>query len=582
MATDTTTPLVNLANLLGGTKGTSSPGDISALQNVLGQLQQQQAGGYDNLLQQIFSQAAGQIPGFTNAYANSVGARSRGNSSIQSALSELLKQATLEGQKQIVGQQNANLTTQANVAGNIAQATKGTTTTSGTNLGNAAKNLAWLQLFSKLKDTPLLSSGLSSLGNMFNGSSTSATPESFTANYAPTAPTIFGSVDPQQQAFMDFGTGQFSNDIAADVSTDFTQPSSEDIQFDNFVNLPEFQPQPVEEFIDYGDYFADGGRVPKGKRNFADGGSVTQRAAGGRRTSAPSISTTAPQTSQVDNTLPREQLVTPTAPAPAPMLTDPIGELSINDLTGKNRDGNVSFGGGDAQVAGAVRGGYNTLNAVNSAMGQAGMSNIPGFGIVGGLVNARDPQEALTNMGVTAAGMLSPALGAVASVARNPTTTGVVDAVASFNPVTAIGNLLGAPFGYSVGSLVEGLVDLANPNNPVGPEQQARADALNAANAANAGGNADVSGGFGSADAVGGQNAGDATGVGGEASDTGYAADGGEIPGQTTGIDDTKQIHVSGGEYVVSADVVDAIGEDFFDMLQQSLHTPAAVQRMRA
>ena len=271
--------------------------------------------------------------------------------------------------------------------------------------------------------------------------------------------------------------------------------------------------------------------------------------------------------------MPREQLVTqPTAPAPT--LSDTLGGLSITDIAGG--EGNVSFGGGDPAVAGAVRSGYNTLNTINSGLGQAGQSNIEGLGIMSGLINARDPREAVKNAGIGMLGMLSAPAGAIAQGINNPTLTGVIDAGAMLNPATAMANLIGAPFGYSVGSVVEGIRDLASPNNPVGPGQMERVAANNAA------GNADVAGGFGSADATAGANAGDAMGVGGDSDGPAAAADGGEIPGETTGVDDSQTIKVSGGEFVISADVVDAVGADFFEMLQQALHTPAAVQRKRA
>jgi hypothetical protein len=54
-------------------------------------------------------------------------------------------------------------------------------------------------------------------------------------------------------------------------------------------------------------------------------------------------------------------------------------------------------------------------------------------------------------------------------------------------------------------------------------------------------------------------------------------ADGG-IP---EGVADNIDISVSEGEYIVSADVVDAMGEDFFNQLQAAFHTPASQQRQK-
>lgn len=104
-------------------KQVSNPGDTSALQQLLGQLQ---GADYSGTLQAIFQQAAGQIPGLQGAFSNAVGARSGNNSAVQAALSQLLQQTTLAGQKQVADQQLQNQQLQAQAGGAIAQATKGT------------------------------------------------------------------------------------------------------------------------------------------------------------------------------------------------------------------------------------------------------------------------------------------------------------------------------------------------------------------------------------------------------------------------------------------------------------------------
>ena len=140
--------------LFGGTTQTVSPGNIAQLEQVLAQLQGQD---FTALLQSIFQQAAGQIPGLQAAYGNAMGARSGGNSAVQAALNELLKQTTLAGQQQIASQQAQNFQTQGQAAANIAQATRGTQTTQGADLGGIAKNLLLLQGLSMLtgKSGPL-------------------------------------------------------------------------------------------------------------------------------------------------------------------------------------------------------------------------------------------------------------------------------------------------------------------------------------------------------------------------------------------------------------------------------------------
>jgi len=148
-------PVGNLIKLLGGQTGTQtvtqSPADIAGLQ----QLQQQlQGADYNALLQSIFQQAAGAIPGLQSAYGRAVGARTARNSATQAALNELLKQTTVAAQEKIAQQQLQNQQIQAQAGQSIASATRGTTQTtkesSGTNLQKAAAILGLLQAATKL------------------------------------------------------------------------------------------------------------------------------------------------------------------------------------------------------------------------------------------------------------------------------------------------------------------------------------------------------------------------------------------------------------------------------------------------
>ena len=56
-------------------------------------------------------------------------------------------------------------------------------------------------------------------------------------------------------------------------------------------------------------------------------------------------------------------------------------------------------------------------------------------------------------------------------------------------------------------------------------------------------------------------------------------ADGGKVKGKGSGISDNITINASAGEYMMSKDVVDTLGVEFFDALQAAFHTPAAVQK---
>lgn len=149
------TDVINLINTLGGSTGTTtttqSPADIAGLQALQQQLQ---GADYNALLQSIFQQAAGAIPGLQSAYGRAVGARTARNAPVQAALNELLKQTTVAAQDKIAQQQLQNQQIQAQAGQAVAQATKGTTQTtqekSGTNLQKAAAMLALLQAATKL------------------------------------------------------------------------------------------------------------------------------------------------------------------------------------------------------------------------------------------------------------------------------------------------------------------------------------------------------------------------------------------------------------------------------------------------
>lgn len=165
LPTNQTSALVNNINALlqtfGGTKTTqtSNAGDTAALQNVLGQLQ---GADYNAMLQSIFQQASGQIPGLQTALGNAIGARSGGNSAVAAALQKLLQQTSVAAQDQIAKQQLTNQQTQVQAGQAVANATKGTQSTQqqGTNVAGGAANLAKATALAQL-----LASGLKLTGN---------------------------------------------------------------------------------------------------------------------------------------------------------------------------------------------------------------------------------------------------------------------------------------------------------------------------------------------------------------------------------------------------------------------------------
>lgn len=263
-------PLEGIAAImqtLGGTRTSSNPGDISALQQVLGQLQ---GADYSKLLEGIFQQAAGNIPGLQRSMSNAVGARSGNNSAMAAALQELLKQTALEGQKQIAAQQLQNQQTQAQAAAAIAQATKGTSSKSGTDLGGAAKGLAMLQLLGKAGsffDEQAKTDGpLGGVGKFFGlGGAAASTPALPAAVAAPAGDLKDFALDlaaPEQgMAPMDWTGGRellpgFDNfsDMFASEANALAEATGQD-PLDALMDVTGgFGTVPTDEFIDLGQF----------------------------------------------------------------------------------------------------------------------------------------------------------------------------------------------------------------------------------------------------------------------------------------------------------------------------------------
>lgn len=191
--------IVQLVNLIGGrretTTQTMNPGDVAALKQVFADAQAQD---FTKLLESIFAQAQGAVPQVGAAYGRRMG-RSYGNVGAQSALNELLKQATLEGQKQIAEQQIRNREIQANVGAAIAQNTKGTTqTTSQSTKNPLGAPIGLLLAANALNDVSkgavfelpkkLLGNIGAGMGGMGAGGSVSSAPAlTGSANYMPMA-----------------------------------------------------------------------------------------------------------------------------------------------------------------------------------------------------------------------------------------------------------------------------------------------------------------------------------------------------------------------------------------------------------
>lgn len=635
--------LSDLATTLGGTTVSTNAGNTGALENALTSLVSS-GSGYEELLASIFQQAAGQIPGFQLAYANSVGARgSSANSAITSALEKLLKDTTLAGQSQIAQQEQANLNSQITAGTAIANATKATETTTQTDLGEAAKNLAILKLlnetglFSKSKTSsggsaaggggggdaggsmaiaPSIATSLADTLGSYGASGVSA--PAYAAQDSGTAFDINSLFNTDALSSFDFNTS-VGSDPGASAPREDINLYAPDIGGDTGGDYIPFDTIPDDYYID----FADGGLVGRKKSNFADGGSVTQTAAGSRLTAADPIVLDPVLTTVADNTIYETPTAVPeTTPATAAPVVDPLpGEtpeidLAAYDLTGSSGTYAGGYNVGVGAPSDTTKKAMQVLGALASLdAAYTGDSNLASAAsLMSKATNATTNAAAVKAFGTTALNTFANPLGTIVSVLTNPTQANVVDAMASLNPITGVFNMGANIFGdTSIGKLAVGTPQSVDANgnvteatmgfvggggefggepamsSPVTGYGSITTSDLGSLGSLGSGDGSDSSGSDGSgsdsggSDSGGGSDGGGAAGGGSVGGDSrggtrGGMADGGDLEG----IKDNMTINVSKGEYVVSDDVVEALGVDFFDYLQQALHTPAAVQRARA
>lgn len=535
-------PLIDLATLLGGTRSsTTSSANIAPLQQLLGTIQSRDPSAQ---LQAIFQQAAGQMPGLQARYANAVGARSGSNSAVQGQLNKLLQQTTLAGQNQLATQQLQSDATQANIANAIAQATRGTTTQAGPNLGRATQIIGLLTAGNKLYKSELGQQAvrkggelLGSLGEYFSSSGNPITGGDYS---------VIGSG-------YDFGEGL----------TDFASSAG--------------------SFLDaIGNY--DWGNFDF---NFADGGAVNTRelrSGGGRRSAAPEYEFAAPQRMRAGQGVGVASQTGDTAVGPtsqAQSLAELADALSIAGqhaapvaLSMANPLG--FFAHAINSTLGLPATSSQVGTAVNAAQGQLGV-----IGAILGLLGLIDKGDA-TDAGVaTGSGFSSvdPATGAVSSVSTAPAPGSVAEALGLSNSAFGMTGPVAAAIAAENAAAQKGEESLG----VVGSIGTAAAEglgmsvgeSLGAAAGGGAGIGESIGAGIGSA-AGEGIGAGIGESIGSIGSD--YAR-GGAVKGPGTGTSDSIKANLSDGEYVISADVVRALGQEFFDNLQAQYHTPVSAAR---
>ena len=409
--------------------------------------------------------------------------------------------------------------------------------------------------------------------------------------------------------------------------TGFQQPYQQPEYTPSFEQAPAQLEFPLDTYDDIYT-FADGGLVKKAE-GYADGGTV--RAGGSRRSANPTIDITAPETllAQAASDELRGQFG-----AQGSTVSTPLATLSAGDIANRVTSVgslNQPIGGGSGN---GTAGGFNTGptlggKAFNTAVGKAGaLSNISGvfggptlgpiggvLGIAGQLGNAKTPEQVLGVMGKAALNIAKPGLGSLAGFVTDPSVKTGVNLVTALNPIGALWGATSALTGLpSAGELASNTVqnyqlgqtlnpesnlfgslsagyDVNNSADPLGsligamgwsPAADAAAvgdaDSTTGVSLGRYGGSRNSGGNhsFGSESARSSMGGGDTSST---SNGNTAAANGGPISGPGTGTSDSIPARLSDGEFVMSADVVDALGEDFFNQLQQAFHTPVAQQR---
>lgn len=422
------------------------------------------------------------------------------------------------------------------------------------------------------------------------------------------------NLDPQQSQAQSAGIDatQFINAQVDNSASQFVAPVIDTTESGN-VSLPDYvapsAPEPVftpASGTDIIDEYADGGYVTNngGPGPFiSNGHPMVMMADGGPVTKKPSVLGTSQFNSVVD---PRQGLageaitLNPdgTPQTGGTQATQSVGGGSSRTLA--DNVGNVVSGTPTQADAQGLSAG---LSVVGRLMQNPTLANL---GTIGQIASSSNPAQAAAETGANVAtGGLYGKVKTAVNFAESPSVVTGVNALSSLNPVTAIANQLASLVGLpSIGSKVAttiangmegdpldnmmsltnayGTAATSNPNTP-GPasigETSGPIGTVTSGYSGGGGGNR-------------GENTGD-RGPGGSSGEAGAAAagagpsgpglaNGGEVDGAGTGVSDSIHAMLSDGEFVLSKDVVDAIGVHNLQALQDKYHTPAAVQKLKS
>lgn len=432
--------------------------------------------------------------------------------------------------------------------------------------------------------------------NVFNsGTSVDATSNGVVGAGAAANPM---NMDPQQTQAQSSGidatqfiNAQVDNSGSPASTIDFV--GAPNIQESGNVAIPDFvAPQAPEPTFtaptgtDLIDEYADGGMVnATGIKSYADGGPVTKKV---------SVLGTSQFNSVVD---PRQGLAGSGSGVNAqgdPTVTATPTQTGVSaNFGGSGGGGMINTGMGESSRVNADNimsetPTQNDMQGLSAGLGVVGrLLNNPTLtnaGTLGQIASANNPVQAAAETGLNVAtGGVYGKVKNIANTVMNPTLPGVVNTLAAMNPTSALLNgILGMFDAANIGEIAQNAKEMISPNQMMTPEQQGIAADYKA--------DTNVSGGSSHAAPDGGGD----RGPGGSSGESGAAAggatasgpggynNGGAVDGPGTGVSDSIHAMLSDGEFVLSKDVVDAIGVHNLQALQDKYHTPAAVQKLKS
>jgi hypothetical protein len=606
------------------TSSTSSSANIDPLMQIFGQQAASSTPeGMQAMLQQLFTQGAQQVPGLTQQFANSSGSRVAGNSGLNLALGDLNK--TLASQAaQLMMQQQAQA---AGTAGQIAQATRGQTTTQSSTpnqqtvqTGNPkAAGLATLGgLGLNAADKLGLLKGLK--GSIGGAASAGGSP--FEVNF-PSSGVLSDSAG---------GLATPNYDVA-----DVASFSGNGDQFGNYgeslSGLGESASNIGGSLMDAGSMLWDGagdlaseagtqiadaagGLFDDFSSWFADGGLVKVESLHERRRAALEEAEAAANRGEDSNAAYQKRMGQQGASGNG-SKEKPVKKADGGVIRNRNNMGgplNRGMGSGALNFQGQTQ--QSVTDVASRPTGSTGASGTSGNSgnslttaqlqsnpeLLAKLLDKETGASAMAGPNGTigtpsqnaavlggiansvVGGMLGPlgALGMSALTGQKSIQSLAVNALAAELGLTSLApGLTASGLGGSAAGAGEadpgvaagtqdaltgflGLNDNFGTSAPDSNSGQTGAEGGGIGGSGNSAGSSDAPGG------IGGSNGGDAV-----------AADGGKMKGPGTGISDSIHARLSDGEYVLSKDVVDIVGVPFLDSLQHRFHTPAAIQRMQ-